>query len=459
MSYEDDIRREEARKRLEARRSRSEASHRAGSDRTRDRSSRNTSSSRTRERASQRDYTSQRDRSERSRSRTSQRGSSNQSRERRQPASSPVSNVLSAIGSGVVRVGSAIWNAYLNLVERFQWKTIIATVIVLLLLIFLLVSGIRGCLAGGSESSAPAQQASQSAAATSSSQASSSASASSATSESGASHASTVSATSPVAAIAQTRPEIDETEIDETALDNILGTEFSQMLLEQAKSNNDAHWIAAHPDEYLEDGTIVRYKMLRLAAKEPQAIPFVRDWPEKYCADEPDYNEDHSDDSSNGVPRLYQWDKRWGYTEYSSTTFALTGCAPTSLAMVYQARTGDSSKSPYDMGVYANENGYATTYDGTDGSIFTYGAAGLGLTSSELAVDAYDLSLALANGQIVVVNVGPGDFTDSGHYFVATGLDGNGDVIINDPFSAERSAQTWSIDTIISQTKALYAFA
>ena len=266
-------------------------------------------------------------------------------------------------------------------------------------------------------------------------------------------------AKNPVDAIRLSVPEIDEAEIDEAALVNILDTEYANQLITQAESNNDAHWIASHPDEYLEDGTIVRYKMLRLAAKEPEAIPFVRDWPTKYCADEPDYTEDHVDETSNGVPRLYQWDKRWGYTEYSSTTFALTGCAPTAMAMVYQARTGDTSKSPYDMGVYAMQNGYATQFDGTDGSLFTYGAAGLGLTGTIIGNDGASLTSALANGQLVVVNVGPGDFTDSGHYFVATGLAPDGSVMINDPFSAVRSEQTWDANTIASQTKIMYAIA
>lgn len=262
-----------------------------------------------------------------------------------------------------------------------------------------------------------------------------------------------------MSAILAARPEIDQTAIDEESLTNILGDDLASQLLAQAKTNNDAHWIAAHPDEYLEDGTIVRYKMLRLAAMESEAVPFVREWPTQYCADGPDNSAPHTDKSSNGVPRLYQWDKRWGYTEYSSTTFALTGCAPTSLAMVYQARTGDTSKTPYDMGVYANENGFATEFDGTDGSLFSYGAAGLGLSCTELGIDSSALWQALSNGEIVVVNVGPGDFTDSGHYFVATGLADDGTVVINDPFSAVRSEKTWDIDTIINQTRALYAFS
>ena len=472
MSYEDDIRREEARKRLEERRRRNGTADASRSTRSRD-----TRSSRTRDSQSGRTRDTYSDRTRTSRgsasSRTTQRRQNLEVNSRRprsstrtQQAPSRTGGILSAIGSAVSRVGAVLWNAYLNLVERFRWKTIIATGIVFILLIVLIVSGIRGCVspAGNSESSGTSASQSAASTATSESAASASASSGSSASTSSTSTSSTSSRSSavsnaknPVDAIRLSVPEIDEAEIDEAALVNILDTELANQLITQAKSNNDAHWIASHPDEYLEDGTIVRYKMLRLAAKEPEAIPFVRDWPTKYCADEPDYTEDHVDETSNGVPRLYQWDKRWGYTEYSSTTFALTGCAPTAMAMVYQARTGDTSKSPYDMGVYAMQNGYATQFDGTDGSLFTYGAAGLGLTGMIIGNDGASLTSALANGQLVVVNVGPGDFTDSGHYFVATGLAPDGSVMINDPFSAVRSEQTWDANTIASQTKVMYA--
>lgn len=509
MSYEDDIRREEARRRLQARLERNGTASTSQSSR-RSRSSQGERSARrnradefggyddvydqparrssTRESRNRDSYDSTRNRnrdsydSTRSRSRDNSRGRTTTS-----SSSSPVLNVLSTIGSGlltvamaigsfVARVATAIGRGWLALVERFGWKAVIATVIALALVIFLIVSGVRGCTSSGDSGSSSTASQSATAAATTASASSASAStastgssttnASSSTASSSAASTSTTTensaianASNPVNAIQVSQPEIDQTEIDDAALVNILGDELADKLIAQTTSNNDAHWIAAHPDEYLEDGTIVRYKMLRLAANEPQAIPFVRDWPTKYCADGPDYSEDHSDESSNGVPRLYQWDKRWGYTEYSSTTFALTGCAPTSLAMVYQARTGDTSKSPYDMGAYANENGYATEFDGTDGSLFSYGSAGLGLSCSQIGGDAWSLTNALSNGQIVVVNVGPGDFTDSGHYFVATGLAADGSVMINDPFSAERSAKTWDANTIANQTRAMYAFA
>ena len=253
--------------------------------------------------------------------------------------------------------------------------------------------------------------------------------------------------------------ELSREGIDHDYIAIIIGAEFADMLIEAAETNSEALWIASHPDEYLEDGPTVRYKLLKLAAKEPAAVSFVREWPEKYCADGPDYNESHTAESSNGLPRFYQWDKRWGYTEYSSTTFALTGCGPTTMAMVYQAITGDTSMDPYAMGVWCIENGYATAYDGTDSAFFTDGASELGLNSQSIGTDAYSITQALSSGKFVIANVGPGDFTEGGHYFVITGINADGTVTINDPYSAVRSAASWDPELIASQSKALFAIS
>ncbi len=59
---------------------------------------------------------------------------------------------------------------------------------------------------------------------------------------------------------------------------------------------------------------------------------------------------------------------------------------------------------------------------------------------------------------MVICNVGPGDFTDNGHFFVITGVDGDGSLVINDPYSAERSNQAWDVETVLGQTKALFAY-
>ena len=59
---------------------------------------------------------------------------------------------------------------------------------------------------------------------------------------------------------------------------------------------------------------------------------------------------------------------------------------------------------------------------------------------------------------MVICNVGPGDFTDSGHFFVATGLADDGTVEINDPYSSVRSAETWDAERIANQSIGMYAF-
>ena len=194
---------------------------------------------------------------------------------------------------------------------------------------------------------------------------------------------------------------------------------------------------------------------LKLAAAEPEARSFVRTFPDAYPAE----SALGTDDPEPGqVPRLYQWDSRWGSTVYSSTAFALTGCCPTSLSMVYQGLTGKGDLSPYDMGRRASEGGYETQFDGTDAAFLVNEAASLGLSCAALAADADSVRAALEGGAVLICNVGPGDFTDNGHFLVITGIDDEGNLAINDPYSAERSGRTWNVDTVLGQTKALWAY-
>ena len=243
--------------------------------------------------------------------------------------------------------------------------------------------------------------------------------------------------------------------VDLEALKAVLGDDLAAQLVQAASASDDAAWIAAHPDAYAVDGEAVQRKLLKLAAVEPEAVAFVRTFPDAYPAE----SALGTDDPASGeVPRLYQWDQRWGSTVYSSTTFALTGCCPTSLSMVYQGLTGKGDLSPYDMGKRASDGGFETAFDGTDSSFLVSEAASLGLSCEALSVDAGSVRAALEGGAVLVCNVGPGDFTDNGHFFVVTGIDGDGNLRINDPYSAERSNRAWNVDTVLGQTKALWAY-
>lgn len=245
--------------------------------------------------------------------------------------------------------------------------------------------------------------------------------------------------------------------IDEEHLRYILGPELSQKLVESAQDNEDLAWIAAHPEAFEMDGASVQHKLLKLATKEPEAVSFIRTFPEVYPNDEPEEGTTGESDGRR-APKLYQWDPRWGTTQYCATAFALTGCCPTSMAMVYQGLTGKTDKGPYEMGQLAKENGYMDTYQGTLSDFLTGIAPKLGLSSSKIDVNGTSLRSALAQGQLVICNVGPGDFTDGGHFFVITGMDDEGKLLINDPFSVVNTEQHWDVSTVLSQTRGLWAF-
>lgn len=214
--------------------------------------------------------------------------------------------------------------------------------------------------------------------------------------------------------------------------------------------------IAGNADAYKKDGTEVQKKLLELAIDDPEAIDFVLDWPDRYPAAS---GEAYTDKVTKGtIPQLYQWDQRWGYTTYSGATFARTGCAPTALAMVYMGLTGNEDKTPYDMAQLAREDGYESPHDGTVGDFLTDDAEKLGLTCQTLVIDETALRTWLDQGGVIICNVGAGDFTDGGHFFVITGIDKKGKLTIHDPYSSVRSAKHWGINRILNQTIALYGF-
>lgn len=202
---------------------------------------------------------------------------------------------------------------------------------------------------------------------------------------------------------------IDTSGINETELVNLMGQSAADALVAEAQNNADAAWIASHPNSYAMDGNVVQQKILTLAANESEALPFVRNFPEKYPQDTGEAVD--SAPAKGTIPTYYSWDPRWGYTVYSSTTFALTGSGPTALSMVYQGLTGNSDGTPYDMGVLANSLGLMGQYSGTDASFMITGATNKGLTAQTIENTTDSLTAALKAGQVVIANVAENTFT------------------------------------------------
>ena len=191
----------------------------------------------------------------------------------------------------------------------------------------------------------------------------------------------------------------------------------------------------------------------KLYEKNPDAREYVLNYNEYK---DKDFDIDLSEyENCDSVPLLMQWDKRWGYREYSGDLFGLTGCGPTCLSMVTIYLTGDAGYTPEYMRNYATENGYSVDGNGTAWTLFSEGAVNLGLDVTEIPLVKSRVMDNLEVGNAIVCIMGPGDFTDGGHYIVMTGTK-NGEIIINDPNSYENSNKTWEFDEIKDQIRNLW---
>ena len=149
-----------------------------------------------------------------------------------------------------------------------------------------------------------------------------------------------------------------------------------------------------------------------------------------------------------------QWDKRWGYDAYGSNMIGLAGCGPLCLDMAYLYFTEDLDMTPRKMAEFVYERGYYTQA-GTSWSLWTDGAAELGLGGAELSLDENIIKRALDEGGLVVCSMRPGDFTTTGHFILLWGYDENG-FFVNDPNRRSTSEKIWDFETLQPQIKNLW---
>lgn len=158
------------------------------------------------------------------------------------------------------------------------------------------------------------------------------------------------------------------------------------------------------------------------------------------------------------VPHLYQIDPQWANEPYAGGDMRENGCGPTCLSMVYVALTGNTNGDPVAIARMSEEQGH--TVDGmTAWTLMSDGAQALGLASWEVAASADDVRAELEAGNPIICSVRPGDFTTTGHFIVLAGIADDGQVIVHDPNSAERSGRTWDLERVLSQCANLWAFS
>ena len=191
-----------------------------------------------------------------------------------------------------------------------------------------------------------------------------------------------------------------------------------------------------------------------LALKNEEALEFVYDYPAEHVKEHTiDLTEEASMDS---VPLFVQWDKRWGYEKYSGNFFAASGCGPTTLSMVVVYLTHNRDASPIAVAKYSKEAGYSVDGSGSSWTLISEGCRHYGVKAKAVALDESRMKAELDAGHPIVINVGPGDFTDTGHFMVITGYDDEG-FSINDPNSIEKSGKRWLFRNISSQIRAVWS--
>lgn len=157
------------------------------------------------------------------------------------------------------------------------------------------------------------------------------------------------------------------------------------------------------------------------------------------------------------LPRLIQWDSRWGFEPIGNYYLAYAGCGPTVMSSLYIYATGDTRWNPVVMSKWAYEEGFYRDETGTDRSIFTTGANSLGLESKQIPIDLQSIKSALDQGYKLAVHVSQGDFTRGGHYIIIHGYDSDGKILIHDVNSPRNSQIKWDYDRISNQIQAIIA--
>ncbi|MBQ2855454.1 MAG: C39 family peptidase [Oscillospiraceae bacterium] len=191
--------------------------------------------------------------------------------------------------------------------------------------------------------------------------------------------------------------------------------------------------------------------LIDLLERNPETEDFVLNYPLRE-----DRNTDLSGfDRREGVPLFLQWDPMWGYETYGSDFLAVTGCGPSCLAMAGYYLTGSQDMNPRDIAAFAERNRYYAPGYGSSWTLISEGCGKLGLTATELPLVEKKITNALEAGHPVILALGEGDFTTTGHYIVLTGMK-DGAFTLNDPNSILRSRQLWTYEQLEGQIRNIW---
>lgn len=149
------------------------------------------------------------------------------------------------------------------------------------------------------------------------------------------------------------------------------------------------------------------------------------------------------------VTPYYQTDPRWGdYLYGNRDPMKKYGCGPTALSIVVSALT-DQTITPPEMADWAAKHGYWRLRSGSLHSLIPEGSTAFGLHAEKLYLYTKEsLSEIFEQKKLIVLLMGSGHFTDSGHFIVLHGIRSDGKVQIADPFSKAHTKQLWDLSLL-----------
>ncbi|MBR2131754.1 MAG: C39 family peptidase [Oscillospiraceae bacterium] len=146
-----------------------------------------------------------------------------------------------------------------------------------------------------------------------------------------------------------------------------------------------------------------------------------------------------------------QGDERWGNLYYGSDRINAYGCGPTAMAMVVSSMT-DTEIDPPTMAKWAVKRGYWARRSGSYHNIVIGTATAYGLQAESFSERTCEsLRNELLSGNLLVALMGPGHFTQGGHFIVLHGVTLSGDILVADPSSLERSLTAWDAQLILDE--------
>ncbi len=223
--------------------------------------------------------------------------------------------------------------------------------------------------------------------------------------------------------------------------------EVREKLEEMAKKYKGFKDIIEHYDDYPE---VYRAAL----ANNPEMLEYVKGLSEERKTVDSTLTKK---EKSKKYPLFLQWDERWGYNAYGSSSIGISGCGPTCLSMVIYALTENEMATPDKVARYSQEQGYYIEGTGTSWELMTEGATAFGITGQELTLDEDTMKQELKDGHPLICAMRAGDFTAGGHFIVIRGYEKDG-FIINDPNSKRRSEKRWTYEEISGQIKSMWVY-